>query len=476
MANRFFRKRETPPQNDPASLALSAIERMAIPAFVLDREGKVALWNPACEKLTGVTASDMIGTADHWKGFYPQARPCLADLAFGKNPELVANLYAAQSRAPSGPDLRAENWCDLPAGGRRYLLIDACPIMDESGEIIAVVETLQDATEQENARLALEKDRQDQAGIVAEIGEALQALAEGNLATNLATPFPAQYEPLRENFNYAVSHLRDVIVSVVDNTSEMDANCTQLLTASASLSDRTGQQAANIQQTVASLNEIREGLKSASDGAAKANVAIDETLGQARNSSAIVQETIAAMKAIDDFSSQINQVVAVIEELAFQTNLLALNAGVEAARAGDAGRGFAVVAQEVRELAQRSAKESNGVKTLLETSKSQVRKGVELVDRTGEALQAIVEKAGVVDKIVVELAAATEQQSKNVDNIHEAAHGLDQLTMQNAQMAEDGAQANRQLVDQARSLAEMLRRFDIDGNGGQSSAATSRAA
>lgn len=476
MPKRFFKSRaaEEAPSSDIH--ALSALERMAVPTFVLDRKGNVALWNTACEELTGIPASDVMGTSDHWKGFYKEERPCLADLAFGKNPELVANLYAAQSREMSGPNLRAENWCDLPSGGRRYLLIDACPIMDADGAVVAVVETLQDGTEQEQRRLEQEEAREAQTAIVTEIGEALRGLAEGNLAAELATPFPKQYEPLRENFNYAVSHLRKTISSVIATTGEIDHSCTDLLAASASLSERTGQQAANLQQTVASLTQISDGLKATSEGAAKANHAIDETMDRARDSAEIVRDTIAAMKAIDDFSSQINQVVAVIEELAFQTNLLALNAGVEAARAGDAGRGFAVVAQEVRELAQRSAKESSGIKTLLETSKSQVRKGVELVDRTGESLQAIVEKASIVDQIVAALADATEEHSRTVNDIQTSANSLDQLTAQNAQMAEEGTEANQRLVDQARSLAEMLHRFQIMGSGRTMMGETARAA
>ncbi|MCP1200942.1 methyl-accepting chemotaxis protein [Notoacmeibacter sp. MSK16QG-6] len=476
MVSRFFKSRPAENADRQDDLSLSALQRMAVPTFVLNADGRVALWNPACEALTGIKAEDVMGTDDHWKGFYKEKRPCLADLAFGKNPELVANLYATQSREMSGPDLRAENWCDLPSGGRRYLLIDACPIMDDKGEVVAVVETLRDETRQEEKRLEQEEAQQTQTAIVDDIGKALRRLAGGDLAAELTTPFPSQYEPLRENLNYAVSHLRETISSVISNTVQIDHSCTDLLSASASLSERTGQQAANLQQTVASLAQISEGLQATSEGAAKANHAIDETMEQARNSAEIVQDTIAAMKAIDDFSSQINQVVAVIEELAFQTNLLALNAGVEAARAGEAGRGFAVVAQEVRELAQRSAKESSGIKALLETSKSQVRKGVELVDRTGESLQAIVEKAGVVDQIVTELAGATEEHSRTVNDIQISAKSLDQLTTQNAQMAEEGTEANQKLVDQARRLAEMLRGFQVTNGDRTASGGIARAA
>lgn len=138
------------------------MEHLVVPTFVLDAECRVLIWNRACERLTGVKASEVIGTRDHWRGFYDTPRPCLADLiAQGRTEEMDA-LYADHDHA--GEDAitahgrRAENWCVMPqVGTRLYLAIDAGPIYDESGKLIAVVETLRDMTVQKEAQTELQR-------------------------------------------------------------------------------------------------------------------------------------------------------------------------------------------------------------------------------------------------------------------------------------------------------------------------------
>ena len=138
------------------------MEHLVVPTFVLDADCRVIIWNKACERLTGVKASEVIGTQEHWRGFYDAPRPCLADLiAQGRTAEIDA-LYADHDHA--GEDAivalgrRAENWCVMPqAGTRLYLAIDAGPIYDDAGKLIAVVETLRDMTVQKEAQAELER-------------------------------------------------------------------------------------------------------------------------------------------------------------------------------------------------------------------------------------------------------------------------------------------------------------------------------
>jgi diguanylate cyclase (GGDEF)-like protein len=129
------------------------MQHLVVPTFVLDADGRVMIWNRACERLTGLQASDVVGTTEHWRGFYDAPRPCLADLVIqGASGEL---LYAELSFSDAGA-LKAENWCVMPQiGSRRYLAIDAGPIYSEEGELLAVVETLRDITIQHEAQLAL---------------------------------------------------------------------------------------------------------------------------------------------------------------------------------------------------------------------------------------------------------------------------------------------------------------------------------
>ena len=135
------------------TFAVKLMQHLVVPTFVLDADGRVMIWNRACERLTGLSASDVVGTKEHWRGFYDAPRPCLADLVLqGASGEL---LYAELSPSDAGA-LKAENWCVMPQiGSRRYLAIDAGPIYSEEGELLAVVETLRDITIQHEAQLAL---------------------------------------------------------------------------------------------------------------------------------------------------------------------------------------------------------------------------------------------------------------------------------------------------------------------------------
>jgi diguanylate cyclase (GGDEF)-like protein len=134
--------------------AVSVMEHLGVPAFVLDADRRVLLWNKACERLTGALAEDMVGTRDHWRAFYGERRPCLADLVLAQKFEDIALRYARGGRAADGGrGASTETWCEMPRLGRRlYLAADAAPIYDELGAIVAVVETLRDLT--------LEKQRQ----------------------------------------------------------------------------------------------------------------------------------------------------------------------------------------------------------------------------------------------------------------------------------------------------------------------------
>lgn len=135
------------------------LEMLAVPAFVLDTDCRVILWNRACERLTGVAASEMIGTQDHWRCFYETRRPTLADLVIQKRADEIDRLYLRASRgADMAGQLCAESWCDMPrCGRRRYLAADASPIYDDLGELAAVVQTLRDMTEEKAAQIALEQ-------------------------------------------------------------------------------------------------------------------------------------------------------------------------------------------------------------------------------------------------------------------------------------------------------------------------------
>ncbi len=141
------------------AFAYKLLEMLAVPAFVLDKRCRVIIWNRACERLTGVPAEEVIGTQDHWSGFFKSARPTLADLVIQNRTDEIDRLYPRGDQSRSAPgQLCAESWCDMPRGGRRrYLATDASPILDDQGELEAVVQTLRDITDEKSAQMALEQ-------------------------------------------------------------------------------------------------------------------------------------------------------------------------------------------------------------------------------------------------------------------------------------------------------------------------------
>ena len=139
-------------------LAVRLMEHLVVPTFVLDASGRVMIWNRACERLTGISAAEVLGTKEHWRGFYESARPCLADLFFGGSVAELGTLYEDHVITTKGHfGMSAENWCAMPRiGSTRYLAIDAGPIYDDRGELLAVVETVRDMTAKKQAQIALE--------------------------------------------------------------------------------------------------------------------------------------------------------------------------------------------------------------------------------------------------------------------------------------------------------------------------------
>jgi diguanylate cyclase (GGDEF)-like protein/PAS domain S-box-containing protein len=140
------------------SMAVRLMQHLVVPTFVLDAERRVTIWNRACERLTGIPAAEMLGTRNHWRGFYNEPRHCLADLLALEKFDRLAELYAAHTTPGEfGFGLRAENWCVMPVKGERhYLAVDAGPIYDDQGKLIAIVETLRDMTDQKLAEMALQ--------------------------------------------------------------------------------------------------------------------------------------------------------------------------------------------------------------------------------------------------------------------------------------------------------------------------------
>ncbi|WP_370451051.1 methyl-accepting chemotaxis protein [Brevundimonas sp. M20] len=417
-------------------------------------------------------------------------------LGLGIGAAILLSLFAGLTltRGIGGPVLKMVEHMKRLIGGDTSLQVPEAGRKDEFGAMGQAILAFRDAAiekvrveaEAAEARERAEEERrrnltaseaaaEEQALVVSALAEGLERLSAGDLTYRLTQTFPTHYVKLQSDFNAAIGQLKDAMSVVVSNVSAIRSGSGEISHAADDLSRRTEQQAASLEETAAALDQITATVNKTASGARQASDVVQGARGDAETSGIVVRDAVAAMSAIEQSSSQISQIIGVIDEIAFQTNLLALNAGVEAARAGDAGRGFAVVASEVRALAQRSAEAAKEIKTLISASGTQVASGVSLVGQTGEALQRIVSRVAEIDSLVSEIAASAQEQATGLQQVNTAVNQMDQVTQQNAAMVEQSTAASHSLSQEAESLASSVARFRIGDGSVQATRATPRA-
>lgn len=324
---------------------------------------------------------------------------------------------------------------------------------------------LTDEERRENARVdKLKTDAMAQA--TSSLAQGLKHLSNGDLSFQLNDAFASEFESLRADYNAAVSQLAQTLASVAQATRSIDSGSVEISKGSEDLSKRTEQQAASLEETAAALDQITVNVSNSSKRADEARTIAAQANASAAKSGDVVASAVNAMQRIEQSSNQIASIIGVIDEIAFQTNLLALNAGVEAARAGEAGRGFAVVAQEVRELAQRSAKAAKEIKDLIRNSSVEVQSGVKLVSETGEALQTIEGYIVTVNTLMDSIATSAREQSVGLAEVNTAVNQMDQVTQQNAAMVEETSAASATLASEAARLRDLIGQFQLGIEGG----------
>ena len=288
-----------------------------------------------------------------------------------------------------------------------------------------------------------------------------EALAAADLTQTITKDYPGLFGQTKDAVNTTVENLQKLVGEVRISVDTIGTASKEIAMGNTDLSQRTEEQAANLEETAASMEELTSTVKQNAENANQANQLSVSASSVAEKGGTVVHEVVGTMSAINESSRKIVDIISVIDGIAFQTNILALNAAVEAARAGEQGRGFAVVAAEVRNLAQRSAAAAKEIKTLIDDSVSKVEVGTRLVDDAGKTMEEIVNAVKRVTDIMSEIRAASDEQSKGIEQVNQAITQMDEVTQQNAALVEEAAAAAESLEEEAQSLTRSVSVFKL---------------
>jgi len=420
-----------------------------------------------------------------------------ADKLLGSNIDSFHQDPSHQRRLLAG--LKESNSLELLIGGQHMNVI-ASPVINAEGERIGFVAEWQNNTqevliEQEIAQLVQDVkagdlstriymgDKQGFANmlssgineltdvierVLSDVSLVMEAMAEGDLTTAITNDYQGIYAECKNNINGTLINLSNFIVQIRDSADFIDSSSQEIASGNDNLSQRAEQQAASLEQTAASMEQLATTVKDNAGNTQRAHQVVNSASQLAQKGGEIVKSAIIAMQDINDSSNEIAEIIGVIDEIAFQTNLLALNAAVEAARAGEHGRGFAVVATEVRNLAQRSANAAKQSNDLIQNSMQKVRAGTAFVNETGIALTEIVNSVAQVGEIVAQIANASAEQTAGIDQVNQAVSQMDDITQQNAALAEQAAASSISMHDQSTNMSKLLGFFKINSKAASS--------
>ncbi len=289
----------------------------------------------------------------------------------------------------------------------------------------------------------------------------IQHIAQGDLTQTIAVVGRNEMSQLADSLHQMQQSLARTVSNVRDGSDAIFTGASEISAGNNDLSARTEEQAASLEQTAASMEQLTATVKQNAENARQASQLALSASETAQKGGDVVQGVVRTMSDIAGSSKKIADITSVIDGIAFQTNILALNAAVEAARAGEQGRGFAVVAGEVRNLAQRSAQAAKEIKGLIEDSVNRVNSGSQLVGTAGETMSDIVNAVTRVTDIMGEIASASDEQSRGIDQVGQAVTEMDRVTQQNASLVEESAAAAASLEEQASRLSQSVAVFRV---------------
>ena len=375
---------------------------------------------------------------------------------------IAVTLAVLLSRAIARPVTTITRTMVDLAEGRVDIAVPDVERRNELGDMARAVLVFRDAAiAKQAAEAEAAQAEAAQRMVVETVSSHLSELANGNLTATIETDFPASYSAVKTNFNNAVSGLRTLIASVAESAATIRTGSNEIAHASEDLARRTEANAASLEETSASVNQMDQRLKAtalaATQTVERANGAI-ETVANGRN---VADEAVGAMGRVSESAKGIDSVIEGLDKIAFQTRVLAMNAAVEAGRAGEAGRGFAVVADLVSALAMRAEEEAGRARDQLTATQDEIGAAVDMVQKVDSALANISGDVREVHALLGRIADDNNAQSTTIGEVSNAIGTMDHATQQNAAMVEQTSAAARNLAGEVHSLAEQAGQFNV---------------
>lgn len=302
-------------------------------------------------------------------------------------------------------------------------------------------------------------------GIVLPLRKAVELarrVAEGDLTSSVEPKGKDELAMLLGSMNEMQHNLSELVSALRASSGEVYTGANEMAVGSEELSSRTEQQASALQETAASMEEITSTVRQNAESADEAHRLTTSAADTAEIGNGDIQLTIELMQTIAGSSKKIDELVEVIDSIAFQTNILALNASVEAARAGEQGRGFAVVANEVRALASRSALSAKEIRATVALTSTHIADGAKQAERSGKTMLQIVESVRKISGLMKEFSTATREQTSAIEQVNVAVSEMDSVTQQNASLVQQTSTASTSLEIQAQHLASLVAKFKVD--------------